>query len=154
MATLTLRLDKGSALTYQELDDNLSNINNEVEILLESQANFMFDGSGSVLTTSMAVDLVVPFDATITSWSILGDVSGSITFGITKTTYSSFPTASSIVASAPPTMTTAQKATSSTLTGWTTTINAGDILQVTISSVSTLTRASLFLGLLREYVAP
>ena len=65
-----------------------------------------------------------------------------------------FPTTSSIVASAPPTMTTAQKATSSTLTGWTTTVNAGDILQVTISSVSTLTRASLFLGLLREYVAP
>lgn len=154
MATLTLRLDKGSALTYQELDDNLSNINNEVEMLLESQANFMFDGSGSALTTSMAVDLVVPFDATITSWSILGDVSGSIEFDITKTTYASFPTTSSIVASAPPTMTTAQKATSSTLTGWTTTVNAGDILQVTISSVSTLTRASLFLGLLREYVAP
>ena len=151
MASLTLRLVKEETLTYQELDDNFTNINNEVEMLQETQANFMFDGVGIVLTPGLTVDLLVPFDATITSWAILGDQTGSIEFSITKTTYSSFPTASSIVASAPPVITTAQKATSSTLTGWTTEISAGDILSVSISSVTNFIRASLFLGLLRQY---
>ena len=41
MATLTLRLTKGSSLTYQELDDNLSNLN-----------TFKVEGRSGTLTTS------------------------------------------------------------------------------------------------------
>ena len=41
MATLTLRLTKGSSLTYQELDDNLSNLN-----------TYKVEGRSGTLTTS------------------------------------------------------------------------------------------------------
>lgn len=49
MATITLRLVKGTTLTYQELDDNVSNLN-----------SFKVDGrSGTLTTTSTTSNQVV-----------------------------------------------------------------------------------------------
>ena len=54
MATLTLRLVKGSALTWQELDNNFSNINTEVGTKLGGTAGTSghyarWDGSGDLV---------------------------------------------------------------------------------------------------------
>jgi hypothetical protein len=50
-----------------------------------------------------------------------------------------------ITASAKPTVTTATKAESSTLTGWTTSITAGDELYVNVDSVTSLKNVELLL---------
>jgi hypothetical protein len=102
---------------------------------------FAIDGGGSTLTTGVKADVYVPYAATITANTLLGDQSGSIVLDIKKSTYAGFPgSLTSIVASAAPTITTAQKSTDSTLTGWTTGISAGDVLEFSISSVTSLTR--------------
>lgn len=105
------------------------------------------DGNGSLITTGSKGFRQIPFNCTITSWTVLNDQSGSVAFDIKKSTYSGFPTDSSIVASAPPTTSSTQKNTSSTLTGWTTTLLAGDILEfiVTGSPIS-VTRTTLSLN--------
>jgi hypothetical protein len=61
---------------------------------------------------------------------------------IWKDTYANFPPldADSITASAPPTLSSAQKAQDSTLTGWTTSVAAGDILAYNVDSATTVTR--------------
>jgi hypothetical protein len=68
---------------------------------------------------------------------------------IWKDTYSGYPptVADSITASAKPTLTTAAKAHSGTLTGWTTTIEPGESLRFNVDSVSTVTRVCLALTL-------
>ncbi|GAI52053.1 unnamed protein product, partial [marine sediment metagenome] len=75
------------------------------------------------------------------------DISGSIVIDIWKDTYANFPPtdADSITASAPPTISTAQKSQDATLIGWTKTINAGDILAFNVDSCATITRVTLAL---------
>jgi hypothetical protein len=94
----------------------------------------------------------VPFNCTITDWEILGDQSGSIQFDLWKDSYANYPPtiADSITGSAKPLVSAAAKATSSTLTGWTTALVAGDIVFVNIDSVATITSAVLALSVTRS----
>jgi hypothetical protein len=85
---------------------------------------------GSDLTTGAGTPLTV-FAGTITGWRILViDGTGSITFDLRKDTYANFPPTSgdTIVASAPPSITSTTKGESSTLTGWTTALTTGDVI--------------------------
>jgi len=110
---------------------------------------FIIDGSGSAITAGSKGYLEVPFACTISQWTLLADVSGSITIGIAKAAYSGFPTTTSIVASAAPALSSAQKAQSSSLTGWTTTITAGDIIEFSASSITSVTRITIALKVTR-----
>lgn len=101
------------------------------------------DGGGSVLTTGSKGYLQCPFDCTITGWTLIADQSGSAQVTVKKSTYSGFPTTSSIVASAQPSLSSAQKNTGTTLTGWTTSVTAGDIFEFNLDSVTTCTRLIL-----------
>jgi len=99
-----------------------------------------WDGGGVALKSNKAVDVPIVYTGTITGWTLYPDVSGSAVVDIATDTYAGYPTFTSIVASAPPTLTSAAKATSSTLTGWTIAATAGDILRFTLSSASDVTR--------------
>jgi hypothetical protein len=100
------------------------------------------DGGGSVITTGVKGYLTVPVACTITGAKLLADQSGSIVVDVWKDTYANYPPvdADSITASAPPTLSTAIKSNDTTLTGWTTSITAGDVLGFNVDSVTTVTR--------------
>ena len=101
------------------------------------------DGGGAVITTgAKKIYLSVPYTGTITKVRCLADVSGSITVDFWKDTYANFPpvAADKISASAPATLSSAQKSEDSTLTGWTTSVTTGDIIEVSVATVSTVTR--------------
>lgn len=100
-------------------------------------------GNGTdVITTSLTSTVCVPYGCSIISHDLVSVdssgalVSGSVVLTLKKAAYSSLPPTSSIVASAPPTLSAATKAQDLTLTGWTTAISAGDYLLVGVSSVS------------------
>src|SRR5262245_18801188 len=78
------------------------------------------------------------FGFTIVGWTLLADQSGSLVVDIWKDTYANYPPtgADSITASAKPTISTATKAQSGTLTGWTTSVSAGDVLRFNVDSVT------------------
>jgi hypothetical protein len=82
----------------------------------------------------------------------LADQSGSIVVDIWKDTYANYPptVADTITASAKPTISSATKGQSSTLTGWTTTIAAGDILAFNVDSITTCQRVTLSLKVTRS----
>lgn len=105
----------------------------------------VFDGGGSVLTTGIKLDVPIEFNAVIQQVSLFADQTGSVVVDIWKDTYANFPptVADTITAAAKPTLSSASKAQDATLTGWTTTITAGDILRFNIDSVSTITRLTL-----------
>ena len=103
----------------------------------------VIDGGGSVPATGRKGFLQVAYNCTVTGWTILGEVSGSAQLTVKKSTYAAFPATAGIVGSAPPAVSGAQKATSTTLAGWTTAITAGDILEFNLDSVTTVTRLTL-----------
>lgn len=109
----------------------------------------VIDGGGSTPSTGSKGFLQAPYSCTITGWTMLADQSGSASITVKKSTYAGFPTTSSIVGSAPPNLSSAQKNTSTTLTGWTTTITAGDVLEFNLTSVATVTRIILELQVTR-----
>lgn len=108
---------------------------------------FIVDGGGATITTGIKGDLEVPFDCTILQATLLADQSGSIVIDIWKDTYANYPptVADSITASAKPTISSATKSQDSTLTGWTTTITAGQTLRFNVDSVTSLQRVTVSL---------
>ncbi|HVP86048.1 MAG TPA: DUF2793 domain-containing protein [Rhizomicrobium sp.] len=113
---------------------------------------FVIDGGGSAITTGVKGDLIIPFDCTIASATVLADQSGSIVIDVWKDTYANFPptSADSIAASAKPTLSSAAKSQDATLTGWSTAISAGDTLRFNVSSASTVTRVTLILKVVKS----
>ena len=105
----------------------------------------------NVITTGLKGFIEIPFACTITANRLFADASGSIVIDIWKDTYANFPPAvgDSITASAKPTLSSAQKSQDTTLTGWTTSIAAGDILAFNVDSVATVKQVTLSLTLKR-----
>jgi hypothetical protein len=115
-----------------------------------AEINYVIDGVGNVLFAGSKGTLEIPFNCTINSWTLIADVSGSVIVDVKKAAYADFPTTVSITASAIPTLSSTQKAQSSTLTGWTTSVSAGDILEFVVNGTpATITRAVLSLKVTR-----
>lgn len=142
--TLTLAAGSGITITTNASTDTVtiaSSANNTVCL------SFIIDGGGSTIATGIAGDLEVPFAGTIQQVTMLADQSGSTVVDIWKDTYANYPPtdADSITASAVPTISSATKSQDSTLTGWTTSITAGDILRFNVDSATTITRVTISL---------
>lgn len=108
---------------------------------------FVIDGGGATITTGVKGYLEIPYACTITRSTLLADQSGSIVVDIFKDSYANYPpvVGDKITASAPPTISAATKAQDSTLTGWTTSIAAGDILAFNVNSITTCQRVTISL---------
>jgi hypothetical protein len=108
------------------------------------------DGAGEVITTGVKGFLVVPITGTITKVTLLSTdasaTAGDIVMDIWSDVYGNYPptNADSITASAPPTLSGANKSQDSTLTGWSTSATAGTIWAFNVDSASTVTRVSMF----------
>jgi len=102
--------------------------------------NIALRGGGTAITTGSAGSKRIAAAATITGYTILSTSSCSITVDLWKTTYTAYDgtthpaNGDSITSSAPITLTTAYKAKDETLTGWTKTLAADDIVHVNIDS--------------------
>jgi hypothetical protein len=112
-----------------------------------ASVTYVIDGGGAAITTGLKGYLEVPFDCTIIASTLLADQTGSIVVNVWKCSESSFPpdATGKITASAPPTLTAAVKAQDTTLTGWTTSVSAGDILAFNVDSAATIQRVTLSL---------
>jgi hypothetical protein len=109
----------------------------------------VFDGGGSALTTGVKLDLVVPFNCVIESWTLLADQSGAIKIDIWRDTYANYPPtdADSITnAHEPEIAASGVNAQDLNLSDWTSvTLVKGQTLRFNIDSVATIQRATLAL---------
>jgi hypothetical protein len=108
------------------------------------------DGGGSVLTTGSKGFTQINYNCTITNWTVLADVSGSVNFDVKRATFSNFPTTATIIGNGNPPILAGDRKQTAAVSGWTSaTITAGDVLEFVVSSVATITRANLILQLLK-----
>lgn len=114
------------------------------------QITFSFGNGIDALATGeiLTARTTIGYGFTITGWYLIADVSGSIVVDIWGDTIGNYPptNADSITASAKPTLSSAIQNSSTTLTGWTTSGNAGTVLAVEIESVTSIKWAHLVLA--------
>lgn len=118
--------------------------------IIPGQANFCFEGYTALIPVGLSAEIQIPYGSEISSLTILGSQIGTVTFNVRKHTYSQYPNGSIISPSTPPGLSLQRKVYTTDFTGWsTTTVDAGDILTVTILSNLNITRLNIFLGLTR-----
>jgi hypothetical protein len=107
------------------------------------------DGGGSAITTGVKGYIQIPYDGTITGWTILADQSGSIVVDVWKDTFANYPplVADSIAGSEKPTLSSVIKNQDLALSTWTTSVTAGDIIAFNVDSASTVTRVNLSINI-------
>ena len=110
---------------------------------------YVIDGGGSAITTGSKGYLEIPFGCTVNDWTIVADQSGSIVVDVKRSTYSGFPTTSSIAGTEKPTLSSVQKNQDTSLSTWTTSIAAGDILEFVVDSATTVQRVTVALQVTR-----
>lgn len=139
-----------SAFVYTD-GTNVINAVNYVERYSTAGIIFLTDGGGLPLLAGVKGYLQIPFDCTITGWSLLGDTIGGCVIDIWKDTYANYPPtiADTITGSAKPTISASDKGSSTTLTGWTTSITAGDILAFNVDSATNITKLTITLTVSR-----
>jgi hypothetical protein len=110
----------------------------------------VIDGAGAEILTGAKGFIRIPWAATIQKVTVLADVTGDIVIDIWKDSYANFPptVADTITAAAKPTITSGVKYEDSTLTGWTTSISAGDVLRFNVDSVTDITQCTIELEVL------
>jgi len=138
----------GTPLTYTDVSAAASDHTHTPVVSID----FIIDGGGSAITTGVKGFVEVPFACTITGWTVMGDQSGSIVVDVWKDTYANFPptVADTIAGSEKPTLSSAQKNQDLSLSTWTTSVAAGDILAFNVDSASTVTRVTVALRATRS----
>ncbi len=148
-----LQLGTGVVTTTEIADGTIADgdINSNADVRIAA-IEVIIDGGDSAITTGVKADVEVPFNCTILQATALADQTGSIQVDIWKDTYANFPPtdADSITGSNPISISSSNKSQDSTLSGWTTTINAGDILRFNVDSCSTITRCTISLKVRKD----
>ena len=117
------------------------------DIAIQKVITFIIDGGGAAIATGEKGHLRIPFKCEIQKVTLLADQTGSIVIDIWKDTYANFPpaVADSICAAAKPTIAAGVKDEDATLTDWTKTITADDILAFNVDSVTDIERVTIAL---------
>jgi len=112
------------------------------KVTIREDLGATFDGQGSAVETAKSVLVPIERAGTISAASIVGDASGSITITVNRYTPSAgsigSPTSLGTVA-----LSSVQVARDTTLSGWTTSLSEGDILEfLTGGTIATVTRVT------------
>jgi len=122
-----------------------------VELFTEKASLAFAIGNGvDVITTGIKKVLRVPVDCEVERWSLLANESGSIVVALTRYTsmanYDS-GTKASIDGTDVPDLVSDKGDESTALTGWTTVLNEGDIIEPEVTSITTIKGVTLTLRL-------
>lgn len=115
--------------------DNVSGVNTGDEVL-KYEFGITVDGAGTALTTGSKGYRYIQEAGTITGWHVISDQTGSIVFDVKRSGVS-------LAGSEKPTLSSQSSNSDLTLSTWTTSLSAGDIIEFVIDSASTVTRATL-----------
>lgn len=102
---------------------------------------WVIDGGGSAITTGSKYGSRIPSDCKITGWHIYADISGSIVLDVWKDVEANYPptVADTIAGTEKPTLSSAIKASDTSLSSMTTTWSAGDYVYINVDSATTVT---------------
>jgi len=119
-----------------------------------SEIVFVIDGGGSTISTGLRGSLEVPFNCNVVSWTILTDQNGTIVMNVFNETYSTWgstlprPAGAELVLDVPVSITSSASKNNYTLSPQAS-IAASNVLSYNVFSISTITRASVCLRVIK-----
>ena len=141
-------LPVGTAFQRYRTNSGASAIENFTE---SADITFVIGDGSNVITTGIKVFIRLPFDCEVERWTVMSlDASSSIVVDINRyTSLANYDagTKASIAGSDLPTLVSDKSNESTALTGWTTVLNQGDILEAEVDSITTATRVTISLRL-------
>lgn len=148
MAEATFKMRAAGAGTGDPIDGTAAQARTALD--LDAVIEITIDGAGAVITTgAKTLYFRVPWDFELSAWEVIADQSGSIVIDLWKDTYANFPptVADTIIGGGgtKPTLSSAQKAQSANVTGYTTSFSKGDYLEINVDSAATVTKVILTL---------
>jgi len=134
-------------LSYQTGTPNLWKNKNVIDIapasLKTGSCGVTFDGGGQVIQNKTAY-VQIPYNGTLTSWSMVADQAGACTIAVSKSTFAGFPPTSPVYSVNPAIPATNQTATNAgAYNPGMSTITAGDVLKFDISGITIITWVNL-----------
>jgi hypothetical protein len=129
------------AKTVNDVVRKVSDIANSLIPNSSFDIQFIIDGGGVTPTVASKGFITVPSKCVVTGWTLLGDAAGAIVVDVHSCAYSGFPTTTTIWASKPTIAATNQQA--QTLGTLAIPLNKGDVLEIAVDSVTTITRCTL-----------
>lgn len=109
--------------------------------------NYVVDSGSFSMVSGNKGSVTIDVSGVLESLTILSDQQGDLTLDIKKSTYSTFPTFTSIVGGVYPQMTNARKVKDDVLNNWDTSIVAGNILTFDVIAVNNINRFLISLKL-------
>jgi len=113
--------------------------NQTIAAQLISTIGTTLDGGGFVVTTGQKGYIRIPYNAVITEWAIIAKEIGSVQFDVWKRNASKPISSNSITGTAKPVLNNSDFAASTVLTGWNTSLQAGDVVGWNLDSVTGIT---------------
>lgn len=137
--TFSLDLKTGGGLEIDSTELTLTSTH------LTGEIGITIDGAGSEIADGVKGFVRIPFACTITGVYLMADQTGSIVVDVWKDTFANYPptVADTITASAKPTLSSAISGSDTTLTDWTKTVSAGDVIGFNVDSCTTIERLTL-----------
>lgn len=139
------------ALYYKSSTNTIENLVQGGTTSITGSFGITIDGGGSPVTTGVKGYISIPYNCTITGWDIVADVSGSIVVDLWKSTYDNYPPtlSNTIAGTEKPSLVNSIKNKDQTLTSWTTTVSAGDVVAFYVESASIVKRVHITVNTLR-----
>ena len=106
----------------------------------------LIDGTPDVILTGKKAQKVIPFDCYVSEWYIIAGQTGSIEFDIRKSSFSSYPSTTTIITSGPPELISQSKNSNTSVTGWIS-VSSGDVLEVYVASNDIIQNVGLYITL-------
>lgn len=150
--TYSVSLGITSSLLATDADGKIIATSSTAGASNQGSFGITIDGGGSAITTGTKGYVSIPYGGTITGWVLMSDQTGSIVIDVWKDNYASFPptVADTIAGSEKPTLSSAIINQNVSLSTWTTSITAGDIIAFNVDSASTLTRVNLAINITKS----
>lgn len=146
VAGLTADTISATTLTATTIYGNGANITG-----ITGSFGITVDGSSSVLTTGVKGFIVMPYNATIIGWDIIGNTSGNCVFDIWKSSGLTIPTViNTITGSEKPTLNSQQINSDNTLSSWSTEVFINDIIAFNVDSATTISRINLIIKVIKK----
>ena len=102
---------------------------------------FVLDGGGAPLQIGQEVELPdVPFNCTITGWTLTADQVGSVQLTVSRSSFAGYPAFAEISGLEKPILTSAQKSQDTSLSTWSVGLSQGDVIKAQVDSADTIER--------------
>jgi len=121
-------------------------VNSVISSGTPESVTLFIDATPDVITTGKKAQKVIPFNCYVSEWYIISGQTGSIEFDIRKSSFSSYPSTSTIITSGPPELISQSKNSNTSVTGWVS-ISSGDVLEIFVSSNDIIQNIGLYITL-------